>query len=63
MPTKCREKKSTAVMAVFFKLLDSQPKLEQWFFLATLGIRNKDMRTIEKRSSILRMRNINDLIQ
>jgi hypothetical protein len=48
MTTKGRERKSTAAMAVFFKLLDSQPKLEKWLFLATLGIRNKDMRTIEK---------------
>jgi len=43
MPTKGREWKSTAIMTVFFKLLDSQLKLNQRLFLATLGIGNKSM--------------------
>jgi hypothetical protein len=43
MPAEGRERKSTAIMTVFIKRFDWQPKLGQWLLLATPGIRNKDM--------------------
>ena len=62
MSTKDRDRKRTVIMTVLFKLLDSQPKLDQWLLLSPY---ESEIKICENRKAliVLRMRNINDVMQ